>query len=89
MDDRKVKHFNWRCVYDFTRKIGHLKSLSKMGARLAHNGTEATTDRRFRELFATAFLDQTWIHHFIPESNRQSAEWRASGKSRPKTLVSS
>ncbi|KAM8719192.1 hypothetical protein ACLKA7_011841 [Drosophila subpalustris] len=21
-------------------------------------------------------MDETWIHHYIPESNRSSAEWR-------------
>ena len=29
-------------------------------------------------------MDETWIHHFIPESNWQSAEWIAGGESRPK-----
>jgi len=29
-------------------------------------------------------MDETWIHHFTPESKRQSAEWRAARKSRPK-----
>ncbi|XP_018349932.1 PREDICTED: histone-lysine N-methyltransferase SETMAR-like [Trachymyrmex septentrionalis] len=29
-------------------------------------------------------MDETWIHHFTPESNRQSAEWTAAGESRPK-----
>ena len=29
-------------------------------------------------------MDETWIHHFTPESKRQSAEWRAAGESRPK-----
>lgn len=29
-------------------------------------------------------MDETWIHHFTPESNRQSAEWKAGGESRPK-----
>ncbi|KAM8719395.1 hypothetical protein ACLKA7_012018 [Drosophila subpalustris] len=29
-------------------------------------------------------MDETWIHHFTPESNRQSAEWHAAGESRPK-----
>ena len=29
-------------------------------------------------------MDETWIHHFIPESNRQSAEWIAAGESRLK-----
>ena len=29
-------------------------------------------------------MDETWIHHFTPESNRQSAEWTAASESRPK-----
>ena len=33
-------------------------------------------------------MDETWIHHFTPESNRQSAEWTAAGGSRPKMKTS-
>ena len=29
-------------------------------------------------------MDETWIHHYTPESNRQSAEWTAKGQNRPK-----
>ena len=29
-------------------------------------------------------MDETWIHHHSPESNRQSAEWTAAGEPRPK-----
>jgi len=29
-------------------------------------------------------MDETWIHYHTPESNRQSAEWLKSHKSRPK-----
>ena len=29
-------------------------------------------------------VDETWIHHFTPGSNRLSAEWTAAGESRPK-----
>ena len=29
-------------------------------------------------------MDETWIHHYAPESNRQSAEWTAKGENRPK-----
>ena len=29
-------------------------------------------------------MDETWIHHFTPESNQQSAEWTAAGESHPK-----
>ena len=29
-------------------------------------------------------IDETWIHHFTPESKRSSSEWTAAGKPRPK-----
>lgn len=29
-------------------------------------------------------MDETWIHHYTPESNRQSAQWLAPGESRAK-----
>lgn len=29
-------------------------------------------------------VDETWIHHYTPESNRQSAEWLPSGESKKK-----
>lgn len=29
-------------------------------------------------------MDETWIHHYTPESNRQSAQWKAKGESPPK-----
>ena len=29
-------------------------------------------------------IDETWIYHFILESNRQSAEWTVAGESHPK-----
>ena len=29
-------------------------------------------------------MNETWIHHFTPESQRASAEWRSEGESRPK-----
>ena len=38
--------------------------------------------KKFLHKYVT--MDQTWIHHFTPESNRQSAEWTAAGKSCPK-----
>ena len=36
-------------------------------------------------------MDEIWIHHYTPESNRQSAEWTAKGEIRlkqPKTQMS-
>ena len=29
-------------------------------------------------------MDETWIHHFTPESKRSSSEWTATGELRPK-----
>jgi len=29
-------------------------------------------------------MDETWIHHYTPESNRQSAEWTGRGEPKPK-----
>mgnify|MGYP003416975832 FL=1 len=29
-------------------------------------------------------MDETWLHHFTPESNRQSAEWTARDEPTPK-----
>ncbi|QQP35307.1 Mariner transposase [Caligus rogercresseyi] len=29
-------------------------------------------------------MDETWIHHFTPESKRSSSEWTVTGEPRPK-----
>ena len=29
-------------------------------------------------------MNETWIHHYTPETKRSSAEWTAAGESRPK-----
>lgn len=34
-------------------------------------------------------MDETWIHHYTPESNRSSAEWAAAGESRSKKVKTS
>ncbi|KAM8720552.1 hypothetical protein ACLKA7_006572 [Drosophila subpalustris] len=34
-------------------------------------------------------MDETWIHHYIPESNWSSAEWREAGESRSKRVKAS
>ena len=31
-------------------------------------------------------MDETWIHHYTPESDQQSAEWTANGENHPKQL---
>ena len=39
--------------------------------------------RNKKEFCVNMTMDETWVHHFSPESNRQSAEWTAAGESRP------
>ncbi|KAM8718710.1 hypothetical protein ACLKA7_001427 [Drosophila subpalustris] len=34
-------------------------------------------------------MNETWIHHYIPESNRSSAEWREAGESSSKRVKAS
>ena len=39
----------------------------------------------------SVIIDETWIYHYTPESNRQSAEWTSKGENsskRPKTQIS-
>ena len=60
-----------------------------MGAAFGHSRSKITMRRRFRALFAIistkqATMDETYIHHFTPESNQQSAEWTPAGENRPK-----
>ena len=31
-------------------------------------------------------MDETWIHHYTPETKRLSSQWTAAGESRPKRL---
>ena len=68
-----------------------------MGATFAYSRSKTTTHRRFRALFATVStykkffckyvtMEETWIHHFTPDSNQRSAEWTAAGESCPKRL---
>ncbi len=33
-----------KCIYNFTRRMGHEKGFLLMGAAFAHNGTKATMD---------------------------------------------
>ena len=67
-----------------------------MGSHLLTHSRSKTTMRRwFRVLFATVHhnkkeflckyvtMDETWIFHFTPESNQQSAEWTAGGENCP------
>ena len=62
-----------------------------MGTAFAHSRSKTTILRQFRALFGAVSaqkkvflmryvtIDETWIHHYIPVSNRQSAKWTAKG----------
>ena len=64
MDDRKLKVREIAKMVDIStgsastilnEKIGYEKGVFQMGAAFAHNGTKATTSRRFGELFVTVY----------------------------------
>ena len=44
--------------------------------------TVSTQRKDFLRKYVT--MDEIWIHHFTPESNRLSVEWTTAGESRPK-----
>ena len=39
-------------------------------------------EKEFLRKYVT--IEETWVHHFTPEWNQQSAEWTATGENRPK-----
>ncbi|KAM8718955.1 hypothetical protein ACLKA7_011629 [Drosophila subpalustris] len=46
-------------------------------------------NRNPSEFLRRYIMEETWIHHYIPESNRSSAEWREAGESRSKRVKAS
>ena len=65
-----VEDISRQCIHHFAWKN------ASMFQSVVHNKKE------FLRKYVT--MDETWIPHFTPESNRQSAEWTAAGESRPK-----
>jgi len=70
--------------------------LRKIGAVLAHSRSKRTRMKiseqcleRFNKKktdFVRRFItmDETWIHHYTPESKQQSKQWTETGRSAPK-----
>ena len=90
------KDIRKQCIHPFAWTFINKKAVFNVGAVFAHSQSKTTMRWWFRTLFATVSMqqkgvfckyvtmDETWIHHFTPESNWLSAEWTAAGKSCPK-----
>ena len=93
-DNTRVEDNKRLCIHHFAWTVVDEKAVFKVGAVFAHSWSRITMHRWFRVLFATkrcflrkyVTIDETWIHHFTPESNQLSAERTAAGESRPKRL---
>ncbi|UYV74088.1 hypothetical protein LAZ67_11002072 [Cordylochernes scorpioides] len=57
-------------------------TIFKLRARLTINALFEANPEEFVSRFVT--MDETWAHHFTPESKQQSMQWRHSGSPPPK-----
>ncbi|XP_025156069.1 histone-lysine N-methyltransferase SETMAR-like [Harpegnathos saltator] len=70
----------------FSKWVPRLLRMEQKQQRVDDSERYLTLFTRNKQEFFCRYvtMDETWIHHYTPESNRQSAEWRAAGESRPK-----
>lgn len=93
MKDRKVKlreiaemtQISYGSVFTILHeKLSMKKVFSKWVPRLLsmEQKQQQQQQRDFLRRYVTMY--ETWLHHYTPESKRQSSEWRTAGESRPK-----
>jgi len=94
------RYFKRMCRIYFAWRIGYEKALRKMGAALAHSRSKMhlhedlwTVLGAFQQNktdFVCQFInmDETWIHHYTPESKQHSKQWTKAGCSAPKKTKS-
>jgi hypothetical protein len=92
----ETRHFKRTCRIYLAGRIGYEKALCKMGAAFAHadkKRTHVKISQQYLERFnknKTDFvyqfitMDETWIHHYTPESKQQSEQWTEARCSVPK-----
>ena len=93
-DSRGVEDIKRQCIHHFAWTFVNEKAMFKVGATFAHS--QLKTMRQWSEHCLQLFqrnkkefshkyvtMDETWIHHFTPESNQQSGEWTAAGENHP------
>ena len=70
----------------FSKWVPRLLSMEQKQQRIDDSESCLSLFTRNKKDFLRRYvtMDETWIHHFTPESHRQSSEWRAAGESRPK-----
>ena len=94
-DSRGVEDIRRQCLHHFAWTFVNEKTVFKVDATFAQSIKNINmltiqsvvcncfnTTKEFLCKYVT--MDETWIHHFTVESNRQSAEWTAAGESYPK-----
>lgn len=85
----RVGHIIHECLHMkklCARWVPRFLTIDQKDQRLRHSKANLAMMQRNRTEFLRRFvtMDETWIHHYTPESNRQSAEWLLPGESRPK-----
>lgn len=70
----------------FSKWVPRLLSFDQKQQRVDDSQSCLDLLRRNKQDFFRRYVtqDETWIHHFTPESTRQAAQWVAAGESRPK-----
>ena len=70
----------------FSKWVPHLLTMEQKQQRIDDSERCLALFTKNKKEFLRRYvtMDETWIHHYTPESNRQSAEWKTAGESRPK-----
>lgn len=82
----KIMHENLGMKKLFSKWVPRLLTLEQKQQRIDDSERCLKLFTRDKKDFLRRYIttDETWIHHYTPESKRASAEWRGEGKSRPK-----
>lgn len=81
-----ILHENLRMKKFFSKWVPRLLTMEQKQQRVDESKRCLELFMRNKKDFLRRYVtvDETWIHHYTPESKRASAEWRCEGESRPK-----
>ena len=82
----KLVHENLSMKKSYSKWVPRLFTLEQKQQRIHDSERCLKLFTRHKKDFLRRYItmDETWIHHFTPELERTSAEWRGEGESRPK-----
>ncbi|GFV74450.1 histone-lysine N-methyltransferase SETMAR [Trichonephila clavipes] len=95
-DNRDYEHVKRSCLSHIKSTFRHEKAVRALGAAFAHVRPKTCSNEHFNALLVQIRLnksefwcrlitvDETWIHHFAPETKMQSKQWTAKGGPAPK-----